>query len=102
MYNVAVASVAPVGEVSKRKNDWMGVIWIVLLVLEHVLIYIATAANSTAARLETDPVFALVFTFVARIKDRRSLKGFFRGDVLWSTMWTVLFRSDCVKALEIH
>jgi hypothetical protein len=64
--------------------------------LEHVSFDIATASNGAAARIEADPVFTFVVTFVAQVEDRCAFEGFFGGDVVGGAMGTVFFGNDRV------
>ena len=64
--------------------------------LKHVSFDIATASNGAAAGIEADPVFALVVTFVALVKDGCAFEGFFGGDVVGGAMGTVFFGNNRV------
>ena len=57
VFYIAITSIAPIGEISKRENYWMRIIWVFSLMLEHVRVNIAAACNYTASWFETKPVF---------------------------------------------
>ena len=50
VHNIAIADVAPEGEISEAKHDHM--VWIVEVKWKHVTIDIATAPDDAAARLK--------------------------------------------------
>lgn len=98
-HDVAVARVAPEGEVSEREANV--VLFVLYPVIHHVGVDIARATDSAAAWLETDPVLAAVATVGARIVHCDAFKLGHWDDVFGCAVRAVILRSDRVEALHI-
>ena len=100
MHDIAVAFVAPKGEVSEGEADRMVLVGAV--VGNHVTLDISTASHGLAPRLQTEPIFAGMPTVRASVLDMDAFKGLLGGYILRGAMWTVFLWLDCVESLNLH
>ena len=70
---IRVARVAPVGEISETKCDWMSMFRVFSLMCDHVLVHVATAGYRATAWFQTDPILTLVVTGEALVIDISAL-----------------------------
>lgn len=101
MFDVWVAFVAPKREISEREDDWvicaLHVVW-----LFHVWLHVARTSNSSAARLQANPVLSHVGAFIARICYLSIFEVWQVPDVLWGAVWTVYLRWNSEESFKLY
>lgn len=100
VFDIAIAAIAPVREVSEREANEM-ILILCPVTVEHVGIDVAAALHSPALWLEADPILTRVLTVGASVVHMNALEGFLGGDVLRSAMRAVFLGHHCVEALNV-
>ena len=99
MHDVAVAAVAPEGEVSEAEHDH--VVRVSLAVRQHVAIDVATTPYDAGAGFQTEPVLSSMPTVKAGIIDMDALELLLWRDVLRCAMWAVALWLHCVQSTSV-
>ena len=99
VHHIAIALEAPEREVCKGEAN--GMVWILLVIPEHVHVDVAAASHYPASWLKVDPILASVAAFWALVIHMNALKFFLRRNILGRAMQTIFFGFNCVKTLNI-